>query len=140
MKPVILDASVFVAAADPVDAFHGESRRLLEQLVRLGVPVTIPAFALTEIACALSRRLREPTAARELALRGLAALQARELPMDNDFLARATVIGTTQFLRGADALYAAAAITIGGRLISLDAEHQSRAGAISPTKWLAANG
>lgn len=137
MMKVVLDASVFVAAADSVDAFHAESRRLLERCLARGVSVAMPAFALTEIACALSRRLRDPAAARDLAIGGFEALGVLEVPMDSAFLARATVVGTAGFLRGADALYAAAAAAAGARLISWDAEHRSRAGALTPTEWMA---
>jgi predicted nucleic acid-binding protein len=139
MKPVILDASVFIAAAEPTDAFHAESRALLVKLVSAGVPVAVPAFGLTEIACALSRRLRDPVAARQLAIQGLTVVRAVELPLDAAFLAHATLSGTRDFLRGADALYAAAAEIAGGVLVSWDGEHRSRAGALSPAEWLAKN-
>lgn len=139
MTPVILDASVFVAAAEPTDACSAASRNLLVKLVGARVPVVVPAFGLTEIACALSRRLRDPAAGRELAIRGLGVVRAAELPMDAAFLARATWSGTRDFLRGADALYATAAELAGGVLISWDAEHRQRAGALSPEEWMAAN-
>jgi predicted nucleic acid-binding protein len=122
MKPVVLDVSVVLAATEPADAFHAESRRFLEFLVTRGVPVRVPAFVLTEIACALARRLRDPvkarSLARSLAIRGLAAVQAVEVPVDASFLAQATLIGTRDFLRGADALDAAAAEKSGGGLVS----------------------
>lgn len=139
MKPVVLDASVFIAAAEPTVAFHAESRKFLEVLIIRGVPVHVPAFGLTEIACALSRRLRDPVVSRNLAIRGLAAVRAVELPVDATFLAHATLSGTRDFLRGADALYAAAAEMTGGILVSWDGEHRSRAGALTPTEWIAAN-
>jgi predicted nucleic acid-binding protein len=139
MKPVILDASVFIAAAEPTDAFHAESRALLVKLVSAGVPVAVPAFGLTEIACALARRIRDPVAARQLAIQGLTVVRAVELPLDAAFLAHATLSGTRDFLRGADALYAAAAEIAGGVLVSWDGEHRSRAGALSPAEWLAKN-
>jgi predicted nucleic acid-binding protein len=139
MKPMVLDASVVIAAAEPEDAFHAESRSLLEIVITRGVPVLLPAFGLTEIACALARRLRDPVMARNLAIRGLAAIRAVELPVDAAFLAHATLSGTRDFLRGADALYAAAAEMTGGVLVSWDGEHRSRAGALSPTEWMAAN-
>jgi len=139
MKPVVLDASVVLAATEVADVFHAESRRFLEFLVTRGVPVRVPAFGLTEIACALARRLRDPVKARSLAIRGLAAVRAVEVPVDAAFLAHATLIGTRDFLRGADALYAAAAEVSGGVLVSWDGEHRSRAKALSPTEWMVAN-
>ena len=62
-----------------------------------------------------------------------------EIAMDASFLALTEEIGTNQFLRGADALYASAAYQIKSQLISWDAEHLERAGAMNPTNWLAAN-
>ncbi len=139
MSAVTLDGSVWIAAADASDVFHSKSRELLLALVTRGHDVSIPAFAVTEVACALARRLRVPAAGRQLAKRGFAALKARELPMDAAFLTRSTVSGTDHFLRGADALYAAAAEMEGGALVSWDGEHQKRAGALSPAAWLVAN-
>jgi len=139
MNLVVLDASILVAAADPTDVTHAASRDFLETLVRRGVLVRLPEFAVTEIACALARRLRDPVAARRVAIGGLAAVRAVEVPMDAGFLAQATLIGTRHFLRGADALYATAAEITGGCLISWDGELRSRAEAQSPTEWMAAN-
>ena len=139
MSAVTLDASVWIAAADATDVCHSQSRELLLKLVVRGVAVSIPAFAVTEVACALARRMRDAPAARQLTVRGLAALKAKELPMDAPFIARSTVLGTDRFLRGADALYAATAELAGSTLISWDGEHQKRAGALSPADWLAAN-
>jgi len=139
MNAVVLDASVLIAAAEPADCFHSESRTLLTQLVTRRVPITVPAFAVVEIACALARRLGDPVAARTLAIGGLSALRATELPMDSTFLAHATLSGTRQRLRGGDALYAAAAELSGNILISWDSEHRSRSAAMSPAEWLAAN-
>lgn len=139
MKPVVLDASVLVAAADLADAFHAASRSFLLELVGRDVEVVVPAFAVTEIACALARRLRDPVNARRLAIGGLSAVGAREMPMDAAFLAHATLGGTRDFLRGADALYAAAAGLAGGVLVSWDGEHRERAGAVTPVEWIAEN-
>lgn len=139
MKAVTLDASVWIAAADAEDNFHVPSRELFLKLLHRGIEVSIPAFAVTEVACALARRLRDAVAGRHLTIRGFAALKAKELPMDAPFIARSTITGTDCFLRGADALYAAAAEVAGSTLISWDGEHQKRAGALSPAAWLAAN-
>jgi predicted nucleic acid-binding protein len=62
-----------------------------------------------------------------------------EIAMDVAFLTATENIGTSQFLRGADALYATTAQQSQGPLISWDNEHLQRAGGITPTDWLAAN-
>jgi predicted nucleic acid-binding protein len=139
MKPVVVDASVMIAAAEPKDAFHAESRKFPEIVITRGVAVRIPEFGLTELACALARRLRDPVVARKLAIGGLAAVRAVELPVDAALLAHATLSGTGDFLRGADTLCAAAAEMTGGVLVSWDGGHGSRAGALTPVEWMAAN-
>lgn len=139
MSSVVLDASVLISAAEPADCFHGQSRALLTELVKRSVGIHVPAFAVVEISCALARRLGDPVAARTLAIGGLSAIRATELPMDSTFLVHATLSGTKQFLRGADSLYAAAAELSGSTLISWDGEHRKRSGALSPDEWLAKN-
>ncbi len=59
--------------------------------------------------------------------------------MDTAFLTATESIGTRQFLRAADALYAAVAQQSLSPLISWDNEHLQRAGGVTPTDWLAAN-
>ncbi|NQW99681.1 hypothetical protein HQ447_03410 [bacterium] len=64
---------------------------------------------------------------------------AKEHPVNAALLAKALSLGTTKFLRGADALYSATAEIVGGDLVSLDKEHLERAGALTPGDWLIAN-
>jgi len=59
--------------------------------------------------------------------------------MDSMLLAKALAMGTTKFLRGADAIYSAAAELTGCALVSWDKEHLQRAGALTPDDWLLAN-
>lgn len=134
-----LDSSVWVAAAEPADANHATSVALLRAAVARGCAVYVPAFARVEIACALSRRRRDAAAGERLAAQGLAGLRAQELPVDGALLAEALQCGCRNFLRGADALFAATAILTASTLVSLDAEHLTRAGAVSPSAWLAGN-
>jgi len=138
MKPVVLDASVFIAATSLGDQFHEESRQLLLALATGRCAVLVPAFAVVEVASVLSRRLRDAVTARKLTLQVMSAVRAKELPVDATFLAQATLSGTRDFLRGADALYAAAAEMELATLISWDDEHRTRAGARTPTEWLSA--
>ena len=61
------------------------------------------------------------------------------MPVDTALIVAALRLGTDTFLRGADALYAATAQLTGSTLISWNRELIQRAGALSPTDWLAAN-
>lgn len=104
-----IDASVWIAAADVTDRFHQPSRDLLRKVIAEGIAVIQPAFARTEVA------------------------------IDSAFLTVTETIGTSQFLRGADALYAAVAQQSQSVLISWDNEHLERASGFTPTEWLVVN-
>ena len=54
----VLDASVFVADAQPHEPFHAEANLLLETLAAQECVLHVPAIVLSEIAAALSRRRR----------------------------------------------------------------------------------
>jgi predicted nucleic acid-binding protein len=135
-----IDTSVWVAAAESTDKFHAVSRQFTTQVLAKGVPVYVPAFARVEIACALSRRMRNPSTGQMAASFGLLALKAVEVPVDAALLDEACCNGCATFLRGADALFAATATLTGSTLISWDAEHLTRAQATTPADWLALQG
>jgi predicted nucleic acid-binding protein len=104
-----------------------------------GIAVIQPAFCKTEVSCALARRLRDGPLGRTLTHSLVSRMVTSELAMDADFLVATETIGTSQFLRGADALYAAAAQLSQSPLISWDNEHLQRASGVTPSDWLAAN-
>ena len=134
-----IDASVWIAASDATDKFHQPSRDLLRKVVADGIAVIQPAFGRTEVACALARRLRDGAQGQQLTHSLMNRMVTSEIAMDAAFLNATESIGTSLFLRGADALYAAAAKQSQSPLISWDGEHVQRAGGITPTDWLAAN-
>lgn len=139
MSALTVDASVWIAAQDPGDVFCQQSRAFLTKAVVNGVVIHVPAYARVEVACALARKLRHAAGGRTLADQILATANVQEAPMDSVLLADAATIGTTTFLRGADALYAATAHRTSSALISWDNEHIQRAGGLTPADWLAAN-
>ncbi len=134
-----IDASVWISAADATDKFHHPSRDLLRKVVTDGIAVIQPAFSRTEVACALARRLRDGTLAQQLTHSLMNRMVTSEVAMDTAFLTATENVGTRQFLRGADALYATVAQQSQSLLISWDNEHLQRAGGITPTDWLVAN-
>jgi len=134
-----IDASVWIAAADSTDKFHLPSRDLLRKIVADRIAVIQQAFGRTEVACALARRLRDSAQGRQLTHSLMNRIVTSEVAIDAAFLTTAETIGTTLFLRGADALYAAAAQQTQSALISWDDEHITRASGITPTDWLTAN-
>ena len=137
MTDLTVDASVWVAAADHADVFHSESRDFLAAVALEGAQIVVPEFAIVEVACALARKLQSTARGRYLATDVLSSVVRR--PVDESLLSTALQIGTSVFLRGADALYAATAQLSGAQLISWDNELVQRAGAITPTTWLDAS-
>jgi predicted nucleic acid-binding protein len=134
-----VDANVWVAAADQNDLFFTASRNFLTQAARQRLNIYLPAFTQIEIACALARKRQDAEAGRQLATAILGSPQITHVQLDASFLAQAILTGTESFLRGADALYAATAAICRTQLISWDDELVRRAGAITPTDWLAEN-
>lgn len=139
MSAVAVDASVWIAAQDPADPFCARSRAFLSHAVAAGVVVHVPAFARVEVACALARKLRVSLPAERLANLLFKTAGAKEHPVNAALLAKALSIGTTKFLRGADALYCATSEIAACGLVSWDNEHLRRAGALTPDDWLLAN-
>ena len=132
-----IDANVWVAAFDPADVFHAVSVAVLSRAAHQGLRLYAPDFAIVEVACAVSRRRRDTAAG----LAAAAKLQAHPLltliPLDALLLAEALRIGTSCFLRGADALYAATAAITRSTLLSWDDELVKRANGVTPSGWLA---
>lgn len=135
-----LDASVWVAAFDPHDRFHVPSVRFLRHLAAEGVPLLGPAVVLVEVACAVARRSGDSDAGRRTAdlLRRHPRLALE--PVSDRLVTAAVDLGSRARLRGADALYAAAAAVHGTPLVSWDADLIGRAGGTTPEAWLAAHG
>lgn len=131
-----LDANIWIAAFDPHDRFHDQSVSFLTLVAQRRLVLHGPAFVVVEAACALARRAQSTTAG-ETALERLRAHPLLVLhPIDDHLLDIAARMGARQFLRGADALYAATAATVGAPLVSWDGELLRRAGAVTPTDWI----
>ncbi|MBI3077972.1 MAG: PIN domain-containing protein [Deltaproteobacteria bacterium] len=135
MSVLVVDASVWVSAADSSDAFHAASRAFLRSAVSRRQRFVLPAFARLEIACALARRLQNATRGRALATTLVTSPLVVEQQLDHDFLQEALERGTGALLRGSDALYATAAAKVGGTLITWDKELLRRAHGKRPTDW-----
>lgn len=136
---LVVDANVWVAAYDPRDRFHEPSIDFLVWAARNGVHLTCPTLALVETACAVARRAGDVEAGL-VAQRRLSAHPAVTFhPMTDRLNDASAELGTRLLLRGADAIYAATAVMVDAALISWDAALVDRAGAHSPSGWLAAN-
>ena len=132
-----LDANVWVSALDPRDAFHGKSAAFLDMISRQKLALHGPAVVVLEVTCALARRLGRAGPADEAARWLRAHPMLTLLAIDDLLLDGAIEIGRERGLRGMDALYAATATLMGAPLVSWDVELIQRAGAKSPTEWMA---
>lgn len=139
MSAVAVDASVWVAAQDPSDPRSAASRLFFSHAMAAGVVIHVPAFALVEVACALGRKLRDGAKGQRLANLIFDTTAAKQHAVNAALLTKSLAIGSSKFLRGADALYSATAEIVGCDLVSWDKEHIQRAGAVSPDHWVIAN-
>jgi len=136
---LVVDASVWVSAADAADTLSTPSRKFLHSAMRRRYPITLPAIARLEVACALSRRLRDAGRARELAAGLLQFPLITEMELGS-LLAAALTVGTESFLRAGDAFYAAVATNEDTIIISWDEELLRQANAVTPAAWLTQHG
>ena len=136
MRPLAIDASVWVSAADATDALSEVSRTILAGVVARELPVALPVIAELEIACALARRLRDAEQGRSLAERMLRSPLITTHALNRARLREAMRLGTGSCLRSGDALYAAPAEELRGEVISWERELVERARALTPREWI----
>lgn len=131
-----VEASVWVAALDARDRFHAVSVDFLRAVGKRGIQLHGPAFALLETACAVARRAGSVEAGQRAweHLRRHPTLVLH--PLSRRLMEAAREVGLQGLLRGADALYAAVALSARAPLVSWDEELLGRAGAITPERWL----
>jgi len=132
---ITIDASVWMAFFEPKDAFHMESVAFLRECERRRVEMFAPSLAIVETACAMARRQRD--GAKGLAVaRSLQAIPIlRWVDVDMTLIDEVLNCGTRGLLRGADAIYAAAAASTGTTLVTWDNELIERAGGVTPSDW-----
>ena len=139
MTTLVIDASVWVSAADATDGLSESSRAFLSLAVDRELSISLPELAKLEIACALARRLRDAERGRRLADRMLDSPLVTVHSLNRTMLRHALKVGTRSFLRSGDALYAALADWLRADVVSWDGELIERAGAITPTDWIERN-
>ena len=139
MTALVVDASVWVSAADAADTLSTPSRTFLYTVMRRRGPIALPAIARLEVACALARRLRDAGRGRELADGLLHSPLITEMDLGS-LLRTALTVGTESFLRAGDAFYAAVATDEDGIIISWDEDLLRRANAVTPSAWLSEHG
>ncbi len=137
MRPLVVDANVWVSALDRTELTSDASRAFLGAVGASRHPIALPEFAEIEVACALSRRLRNTEQGRLVARQALDVALITWHALTRRLVRRAVAVGTRRLLRSGDALYAAVAEAVGGEIVSWDEELVSRAGAVTPEAWVA---
>ena len=140
---MVLDASVWVAALIKNDRHHAESASFLSRIMQNRRTAFVPVLVLAEVAGAIARQSRD-TARAETGFRFLRAQGWLSFqPLTESQGETAAAIAAQQFLRGADAVYAALARQLGTALVTWDSELLERAAAVVPTftpaDWLRQN-
>ena len=126
----LIDASVWVAVADPTDRFHAAARALVADVER---PLAALDLTLYEVANAMGPKKKQPTQGRSL----LRLIQARcgdaVLLVDADLIDSALDVSMEHGLTAYDAAYVAAARRHGWTLVSADiADLVSKGLAVAP--------
>jgi len=122
-----LDASVFVSSVKHDEPGAAESLKLFDIIREKGLPLVEPTLLLVETAAAVARGTGDEKLAQRLAetISRLAPMVLVDL--DTGMSLMAARLAARYRLRGADAIYAAAAEQYGARLVTLDKEQLSRA-------------
>ena len=138
MKPWVIDANIWIAAADPTHPCSPVSRSFLHAIMRSRDRVALPAIGPLQVTSALARRFCSAATDRALDHRLVhrAHITLLEFEALND---SALELGSRSFLRAADALYAAAAHETGAQVTSWDQELVQRARAVTPAARLASH-
>lgn len=133
----LVDASVWVSRLVAGDVHHAGVTHWFEVQEADGGLFIAPALMLPEVAGAISRKTGAARLARR-ATRALLALPSLRLViLDAELSEQAAELASDLSLRGADAVYVAAALRLEVPLVTLDREQSQRASAVvevaSPT-------
>jgi predicted nucleic acid-binding protein len=131
---VVIDASVWVSYFMPQETRHAKTVAWLDQVTRGEERLIVPTLLLPELAGAIARRTGATLLALQAA-RQVARWPALELvPQDDALIALATQIAAELSLRGADAIYVAAAKQRDRPLVTWDVEQQQRGRRVVATR------
>jgi predicted nucleic acid-binding protein len=129
-----IDASVFVADAQPQESFHADANRLLETLAARRCVLHVPSIVLPEIAAALTRGAGDPDLAREAVDLYRQWPGVRITPVDEMLGDLAAQVAARHRIRGCDAVYVALAYVEQAVLVTLDGQQRERAPSSVPAR------
>ncbi|HPD29966.1 MAG TPA: PIN domain-containing protein [Phycisphaerae bacterium] len=137
---VVVDASVFVAASRPSEAHYRESVEFLVMLRREAETICCPVLVLAECSGAIARMTQSSALAGRIVrlIEGIENLQM--IPLTLALAKQAAQLAGDHRLRGADAVYVAAASELKAALVTWDDEMLQRSprtvSAITPAQWI----
>ncbi len=122
----VVDASVFVSDAQPLEQFHVDSSALLERIAAEAWMIYVPAIMFAEVSASVARNTGNEQLAQRLVslLYRLPHLQI--VAIDETFALAAANLAAQQRIRGCDAMYVTTAQMMRARLITLDKEQLHR--------------
>jgi Predicted nucleic acid-binding protein, contains PIN domain len=129
----VIDASVYVSAALPLDINHADSEAALRLIDAAGDAIYCPALVLSECGGAIARPTRDPALAIGTVHLLMSIANLTIVETTSARAQEAALIAANHFLRGADALYVQVAHEFGATLLSWDGEMLLRSIALIPT-------
>jgi predicted nucleic acid-binding protein len=123
----VVDASVWVSRLVPQDVHHAASRRWLQDQAAAGDLLISPTLLLAEVAGAVSRRTGGAELAHQAVQMLLRVPELRLVSLDSRLGRSAARLASQAALRGADAVYLAAAEQLNLPLVTWDREQLVRA-------------
>jgi predicted nucleic acid-binding protein len=129
----VIDASVYIALINTLEADHAGSWAWFEQALSDQERISAPVILLAEVAAALSRGLGDPTLAHRVVQNLRQSTLVSLAPVTSSLAERAAEIAASQLIGGCDAVYVALAKQLGDTLVTLDRQQLERGAAIVTT-------
>jgi predicted nucleic acid-binding protein len=123
----IIDASIIVSSYFTTEKFHEKAKNFLEILIKRKETILLPEIIFPEIASAIARGTKNPRYALEFCQELRRLPNFIFLPIDESISWISVEIASNYFLKGADAIYVAAAYKYGCELATLDKTQKERA-------------
>ncbi len=130
---VVVDASVWVSRFISWDVNQSDSHVWIERYATAGGLLIAPTFLLIEVAAAISRRMGDPTLAREVIRNIYYFSPMRILSLDSTLVWTAVEMAADLHLCAGDTTYVALARRLGIPLVSWDKEQLQRPGNLIAT-------
>jgi predicted nucleic acid-binding protein len=133
MRLLTIDSSVFVSRTRAREVGHPESAAFLQWVRATRPRLFIPTLAIPEVAAALSRTGSDREVAHSYALAIGSLPNTVLVALDDGVAQQAAALAAQHRLRGADAVFVAAAALFAAELVTLDSEQLERGAAVVQT-------